>query len=102
MPGWRSHNKTEDSKTLFQVIRHFLGLSEAEHSGNCQDQYDGNFQDIMMFVSSTLHTRLMSKTNYPVKTLHSLMTSRECRGTQGSLNAHCLRVALASQELKRT
>lgn len=50
-----------------RAIRLFIPLSKKEYGGNCQDQYTCSSLDTTMFASCGRYTRLMSKTNCPVK-----------------------------------
>ena len=67
MAGWRGHSTTEAMTILLGAIRMFMPLSETEYNGNCQDRYSSSCQDTVTFASHTGATKLMSKTNCPVK-----------------------------------
>lgn len=83
---WRGHSKTEDV-TVYSKQSDILLLYQKQ---NTMAIVRINMMIIvrytMMFVNCTGYTRLMSKTNCPVKPLHASLASREHRGTQSSLN----------------
>jgi hypothetical protein len=80
-----------------------FSYKETEYDVGCQDQYNSSWQNTMVFASYPEYTRLMSKTNCPVKLLYASLTFKkhqenteqhECFTAWGS--------ASLSQELKGT
>lgn len=82
--GYRGCSKTEVVASWLQAIRLFIpflykdfSYTETDYNGDCQDQYNGSWQNTMMFASYPEYTRLMSKTNCPVKLLHASLTPKK-------------------------
>ena len=99
--SWKGHCKTEVVSIILRAIRLFILVREAEHNGNCQDQYNCSCQDTEKFASHSGQTRIMPKP-IVLPSLHAPFTAKKTiqRNTKQPEHFTAWGSALVSQELK--